>query len=78
MITKDGYATVPWGNRFVLIHNGFQLSDHATDAEAIEALKKHREQNKPKTTKRATKKSITPPKATKKTPAKVKPKRKKP
>jgi hydrogenase maturation factor len=46
MITKDGYATVPWGNRFVLIHNGFQLSDHATDAEAIEALKKHREQNK--------------------------------
>lgn len=47
MITKDGYATVPWGHRFVLIWNGQQISDHATDEEAVEALKKHREkQNK--------------------------------
>lgn len=53
MITKDGYATVPWGHRFVLICNGFQISDHATDEEAIEALKKHREQqNKPKRTRK--------------------------
>jgi hypothetical protein len=43
MITKDGYATVPWGDRFVLIYNGFQLSDHKTEEEAILALKKHRE-----------------------------------
>ncbi len=50
MITKDGYATVPWGDRFVLIHNGFQLSDHKTDAEAIEALKKHRQKEKQKQT----------------------------
>ena len=49
MITKDGYATVPWGDRFVLICNGYQISDHKTDEQAIEALKKHREkQNKPK------------------------------
>lgn len=48
MITKDGYATVPWGDRFVLIYNGSQLSDHKTDAEAIEALKKHREKQKKK------------------------------
>ena len=41
MITKDGYATVPWGNRFVLIHNGFQISDHKTEEQAIAALKKH-------------------------------------
>lgn len=41
MITKDGYATVPWGKRFVLIYNGFQISDHKTEEEAIEALKKH-------------------------------------
>jgi hypothetical protein len=25
MITKDGYATVPWGDRFVLLHNNEQL-----------------------------------------------------
>jgi hypothetical protein len=57
MITKDGYATVPWGDRFVLIHNGFQISDHKTDADAIEALKKHREQqNKPKKTRKPRKK----------------------
>jgi hypothetical protein len=59
MITKDGYATVPWGDRFVLIHNGFQLSDHKTDEQAIEALKKHREKNKPKPPKRASKKTGT-------------------
>jgi hypothetical protein len=63
MITKDGYATVPWGNRFVLIYNGFQISDHKTDEQAIEALKKHREKNKPKPAKRATKKTVTRAKA---------------
>jgi hypothetical protein len=55
MITNDGYATVPWGRRFVLIYNGQQLSDHKTDEQAIEALKKHREKNKPKTPKRKSK-----------------------
>lgn len=46
MITKDGYATVPWGNRFVLIYNGYQLSDHKTYDEAVIALKKHRKKTK--------------------------------
>jgi hypothetical protein len=59
MITNDGYATVPWGKRFMLIHNGFQISDHKTDAEAIAALKKHREKNKPKPPKGASKKTGT-------------------
>jgi hypothetical protein len=59
MLTKDGYATVPWGDRFVLIYNGEQLSDHKTDQQAIEALKKHREKNKPKPPKGARKKSAT-------------------
>jgi hypothetical protein len=63
VITKDGYATVPWGDRFVLIYNGEQLSDHKTDQQAIEALKKHREKNKPKPPKGARKKSATRPKS---------------
>ena len=59
MITKDGYATVPWGDRFVLLWNGQQLSDHKTDEEAIEALKKHKEkQNKKANTKRIRKKTV--------------------
>ena len=66
MITKDGYATVPWGHRFVLIHNGFQISDHKTDEEAIEALKKHREKKKPKPAKRVSKKTGTAQPTTKK------------
>jgi hypothetical protein len=66
MITNDGYATVPWGDRFVLIHNGFQISDHKTDEQAITALKKHREKNKPKPAKRATKKTGTQSSTTKK------------
>ena len=50
MITKDGYATVPWGDRFVLIYNGYQLSDHKTYEQAVDALKKHRSMTrKPKT-----------------------------
>lgn len=55
MITKDGYATVPWGDRFVLLWNGQQLSDHKTDELAIEALKKHREKQKKPTRKRKSK-----------------------
>lgn len=48
MITKDGYAVVPWGDRFVIIYNGFQLSDHPNMEESMEAIKKHREKGKPK------------------------------
>lgn len=42
MITKDGYAIVPWGKRFVLIYNGFQISDHPSEESGINAIKKHR------------------------------------
>lgn len=35
MITKDGYASVPWGDRYVIIYNGQQISDVATAAEAV-------------------------------------------
>lgn len=48
MITNDGYATVPWGDRFIILYNGFQLTDHATEQEAIEEIKKHRKKYKKK------------------------------
>jgi len=72
MITKDGYATVPFGDRFMVIHNGFQLEVYDTDAEAIEGIKEHRQQNKPKSPKSASKKTATPSKTTKNPRAKVK------
>lgn len=59
MITKDGYAVVPWGERFVIIYNGFQMSDHATTDEAVEAIKKHRIKQKPKAPKGASRKTGT-------------------
>jgi len=59
MITNDGYAVVPWGDRFMIIFNGFQLTDHRTQEEAIEAIKKHRIKQKPKQPKGASKKSGT-------------------
>ena len=48
MITKDGYAIVPWAKRFVLLHNNEQLSDHRTVDQATVAMKKHRKNNAPK------------------------------
>lgn len=59
MITEDGYAAVPWGNRFVLIYNGEQLSDHKTVKQATVAIKKHREINAPKLPSSASKKTGT-------------------
>ena len=50
MITKDGYAAVPWGSRFILLYNGYQLSDHKTYELCVDAMKKHRSMTKqPKT-----------------------------
>jgi len=44
MITKDGYAAVPWyGEKYVIIHNGFQIADVDSAAEAVEYI---REQQK--------------------------------
>lgn len=55
MITKDGYAAVPWGERYVIIYNGEQISDVATAAEAVAYIR-----NAQKTTKQKTSKSTTP------------------
>lgn len=67
MITKDGYALVPWGKRFVIIYNGFQISDHPSEESGIRAIKKHRTKvngaNKP---------SGTPTRRKPKTPPKIK------
>jgi len=35
MITKDGYAAVPWGTRYVILYNGEQISDVDTAADAV-------------------------------------------
>lgn len=44
-ILEDGYATVPWGKRFVIIYNGEQLEDVSTVRQANTFIKKHREDN---------------------------------
>jgi hypothetical protein len=40
--TKDGYAAVPWGKRFVVIYNGEQLTDVSTVLQAQKFIKQHR------------------------------------
>jgi len=55
MITKDGYAAVPWGTRYVIIYNGEQISDVATAAEAVAYIR-----NAQKTTKQKQARSTTP------------------
>lgn len=55
MITKDGYAAVPWGERYVIIYNGQQISDVATAAEAVAYIR-----NQQKITKQKASKSTTP------------------
>lgn len=35
MITKDGYAAVPWGTRYVILHNNEQIADVDTAADAV-------------------------------------------
>lgn len=55
MITKDGYAAVPWGERYVIIYNGQQISDVATAAEAVAYIR-----NAQKSTNQKQSKSTTP------------------
>jgi ABC-type uncharacterized transport system ATPase component len=55
MITKDGYAAVPWGTRYVIIYNGQQISDVATAEEAVAYIR-----NAQKTTKQKQPRSTTP------------------
>ena len=55
MITKDGYAAVPWGTRYVILYNGQQISDVTTAEEAVAYIR-----NAQKTTKQKTSRSTTP------------------
>lgn len=40
--TKDGYAAVPWGKRYVILYNGEQLTDVKTILQAQKFIKQHR------------------------------------
>ena len=51
MITKDGYAAVPWGERYVIIHNGFQIANVDTADEAVAFIRE--QQTKTKTNKKS-------------------------
>lgn len=51
MITKDGYAAVPWGDRFVIIYNGKQLKDVETAEEAAAYIRAQQKKNKNKLSK---------------------------
>ena len=51
MITKDGYAAVPWGERYVIIHNGFQIANVDTAAEAVEYIRAEQSKDKAKLSK---------------------------
>ena len=55
MITKDGYAAVPWGTRYVIIYNGEQILDVATAEDAVAYIR-----NQQKTTKQKQPRSTTP------------------
>lgn len=48
MITKDGYAAVPWGTRYVIIYNGQQISDVATAEEAVTYIRNAQKSGIPK------------------------------
>ncbi len=51
MITQDGYASVPWGKRFVIIYQGEQIHDVATENQAITYIRKQQKLNKQGATK---------------------------
>ena len=48
MITKDGYAAVPWGDRYVIIHNGFQIADVESADKAVEYIRAQQKKDKAK------------------------------
>lgn len=51
MITKDGYAAVPWGERYVIIHNGFQIADVESADKAVEYIRAQQAKDKAKLSK---------------------------
>lgn len=48
MITKDGYAAVPWGTRYVILHNNEQISDVDTAADAVAYIRNAQNASNPK------------------------------
>ena len=57
MITKDGYAAVPWGTRYVILYNGQQIADVATAAKAVEYIRKQQKITNQKTSRSTTPKT---------------------
>lgn len=56
MITKDGYAAVPWyGTKYVILYNGEQIADVDSAEEAVAYIR-----NQQKITKQKQSRSTTP------------------
>lgn len=50
MITKDGYAAVPWyGTKYVIIYNGEQIADVDSAEEAVAYIRNAQKMSNPKT-----------------------------
>lgn len=50
MITKDGYAAVPWyGTKYVIIYNGEQIADVDSAEEAVAYIRNQQKITKSKT-----------------------------
>lgn len=51
MITKDGYAAVPWyGTKYVIIYNGQQIADVDSAEEAVAYIRNQQKIKKSKST----------------------------
>jgi hypothetical protein len=52
MITKDGYAAVPWhGTKYVILYNGQQIADVNSEADAVAYIRNAQKNTKSKPTK---------------------------
>jgi hypothetical protein len=55
MITKDGYAAVPWyGEKYVIIYNGQQIADVDSADKAVEYIRAQQKKDKAKLSKAPT------------------------
>lgn len=52
MITQDGYAAVPWGERYMILYRGQQIHDVATAPEAVTYIRDQQKLNKQSATKK--------------------------
>ena len=52
MITKDGYAAVPWyGTKYVILYNGQQIADVDSAEDAVAYIRNQQKNTKRKQTK---------------------------